>query len=155
MRGMGKIAVLLVLLTACAASNSPPPTPGRVGSGIQQSTTCVPPLNPVTVPDAGIVVYDTTVQQGFKSDRVTVSCRYDQPVTILFQGKRFGSSTWRTLNGAGGAPAGESVSANTDTFKDYLVQTSNSRVKIVTGSTAPSTTVETDICLPFERSLGQ
>lgn len=147
---MGKLALFLVLMFGCIEPAQAPVPEHRVGATTQQFTTCVPPLNPVTGNSATIVVYDTTAQQGFKSDRVMVSCRYDQAVTILFQGKRFDSSTWRTLNGSGDA-----VTANTDTLKDYLVQTANSRVEIVTGGTGPTTTVETDICLPYERSLGQ
>lgn len=152
MATMSKIGMtLFVLLASCIEPPQQEAPEHRVGVIQQPAMTCLPPLNPIAGTNATIVVYDSTVQRGFKSERVAVSCMYDQAVTILARVQRQGTTLWHTFNDAG---AGDPVVANTNTFKDYLVEGSNTQIEIQTGGTAPSTTNETEICLPTERALG-
>jgi hypothetical protein len=84
-------------------------------------------------------------------NRVGVSVRCDQPVTLLYQVERSsGGAVFRTMNGNG---SGDSVLANTDTFIDYLIMGPTSRIEAVTGSPGPSA-CETDIGLFVDRQTG-
>jgi hypothetical protein len=149
---MKHLAFVLLLTLGCTAPPKPvpeAPTPGRVGSTIGGPIFRAP-LNPVTGNNATIIVLDTTNVPIFpKPERLVVSCRFDQQVTILYQVQRLGSVTWRTVNGNG---TGDVVSANTDTFIDYLVLGPNNRIEVVTGSTGP-TVAEINIGPVYDRPL--
>ena len=83
------------------------------------------------------MAFDTTVTPVVPlPERLAVTCRFDQAVTILYQVQRIGDVTWRTMNGVGDA-----VPANTDAFLDYLIQGANSRIEVVNGGTGPSAPV--------------
>ena len=86
--------------------------------------------------------YSTTV------NRVGISVRCNQAVTILYQVERSsGGSVFRTMNASGDA-----VTANTDVYKEYLIQGPNSQLVVTTGSTGP-TACEVDVGLFVDRSV--
>lgn len=112
-------------------------------------------LPAITGNNQTIPVYDTTGGDTVRAQQkalqhILVSCRFDQAVTVLYQIKRTGSSSWRTMNNGG---AGDVVGANTDFVRDYAILGPDSKVVIVTGATGPSTG-ELDVGLIFERPLG-
>lgn len=138
-----------LIVTGCAVrSGENPAEPHKVGSSFGGPLFRAP-LNPVTGNNATIIIFDSTVTPIIPApERYLVSCRFDQPVTILYQVQRFGSATWRTANGSGDA-----VAANTDTFLDYLVLGPFNRIEVVTQTTGPTTTVEINIAPIYDRPL--
>ena len=139
--------LLLVLALTLSCVTPTGSSPGRVGSTVGGPVFRAP-LNPVTGNNATVTVFDTTVAPVFPlPERLAVTCRFDQAVTILYQVERLGSSTWRTVNGSGDA-----VTANTDFFIDYLVQGPNNRIQVVTGSTGP-TVAEINVAPIYDRPL--
>lgn len=154
MRSLRTFLVLAALLTASCATSPAGPAPvhggGHKMGSSQTPSNWLSPLNNVTGNNATIVVFDNTVVTGHKdADRVTVSCFFDQAVTILYQVKLPGSSTWRTVNGNG---SGDAVSASTFTSIDYLMLAYNSRIEVVTGGTGPSV-AEVQIGVVYDRPL--
>ena len=144
-----KFVLFLSLFLGACVANPPKPEPGRVGSSFGGPVFRAP-LNVVTGNSATITVFDSTVVPVFPlPERLVVSCRFDQNVTVLYEVQRLGSVTWRTVNGGG---AGDVVTANQDTLFDYLVQGPNSRLQVVTGGTGP-TTSEINIAPVYDRAL--
>jgi hypothetical protein len=140
-----KIVLCLFLFVGCATTQ--PAGPHKVGSSFGGPLFRAA-LNPVTGNNATIIVFDSTVTPIIPApERLLVTCRFDQAVTILYQVQRYGSSTWRTTNGSG-----DSAAANTDTFLDYLVLGPFSRIEVVTGSTGPSV-AEINIGPVYDRPL--
>lgn len=117
------------------------------------------------------IVYDTTQggtvrQRANYVDRIPVSVRCNQAVTLKYQTLATSSSTWRTRNGySGAAPSGScvettglgsglgfTVPASTDVYCDFLVQGPDSRIVVTTGGTPP-TSCEVDVRLNFTPDL--
>lgn len=144
-------AVAAIVGVAGCCGTSPPPRP-RVGSTLEPSRWLLP-LNTVTGNNATVIIFDTTnagQNPGPSVDRIVISCYFDQAVTLQYQVRHRGSSTWRTVNGNG---SGDTVSASTQTAIDFLILGYDSRVQVVTGGTGPST-AEVDIGLVYVRPLG-
>jgi len=149
-----KPAILFALILGvlgCDPTAAPPPA-HKVGSSFGGPVWRVP-LNAIpSTASATTIVFDTTVTPVVPPpERLAVSCRFDQAVTLLYQIQRLGSVTWRTMNGTG---AGDAVPANTDAFYDYLVQGPNSRLEVVNGGTGPSTP-ELNVGPVYDRPLAQ
>jgi hypothetical protein len=84
--------------------------------------------------------------------RIVVHYRGDQATTVFQQTLApLPSTTWRTLNGSG---SGDSVTANTDYAKDFLVLGPDVRVDILTGGTPPTGGGELAIEICNDRTLG-
>ena len=141
-----RLFIGVVLLVGCASTQEP--SPHRVGSSFG-GPVWRGPLNPITsTASATAVVFDTTVTPIVPlPERLVVTCRFDQGVTILYQIQRIGSSTWRTMNGVG-----DVVPANTDAIYDYLIQGPSSRIEVVNGGTGPSTP-EFNVAPVYDRPL--
>lgn len=154
------LVVIVALLGGCVGSPLPPPNHGRLGA----TATDVEWLPASSIPaitgsNSTVVLFSmsggrTVVTPGAATtvNRIGVSIRCDQPITLLSQVNRTsgGGSTWRTMNNNG---SGDTVLANTDTAIDYLVFGPNTRIEAVTGSTGPSA-CETDIGLFVDRQPG-
>lgn len=120
-----------------------------MGSTLNPSN-CVSALNTVTGNSATVVIFDNTVVTGHKSaDRVMVGMFFDQAVTVLYQVKLPGSSTWRTVNGDG---SGDTVAASTLTVIDFRMMAYNDRIEVVTGGTGPSVS-EVGVCVVYDSAL--
>jgi hypothetical protein len=116
---------------------------------MKSSTNWEDALVAVTGNVATCVVFDTTTSTRMKDvERVVVGIYVDQAVTILHQVRHRGSSTWRTVNGAGDA-----ITASTGTTKEYPRKGFDDRIAVVTGGTGP-TVAELSIGLVFERPIG-
>jgi hypothetical protein len=149
-------ALLTLLVGGCASVPTAPPD-HRVGA----TATDVEWLPGSSIPaitgnNATIVLFSMTGGRAVTTpgltttvNRVGVSVRCDQPITLLSQVNRAsgGGTNWRTMNNNG---SGDAVLANVDTVIDYLVFGPNTRIEAVTGSTGPSA-CETDIGLFVDR----
>lgn len=151
MKLLSKVLVFAAALTLSCATSPPPGGGHRMGSTGAPST-CMTPLNAVTGNSATIVIYDDTAVTANKGvDRAVVQMFYDQAVTILYQVKLPGSSTWRTVNGSG---AGDAVTASTLTVIDFRLMSYSNRIEVVTGGTGPSVS-ETGVCIVHDPALAQ
>lgn len=149
-----KRVVLLVLALACGAcattDQGSQPSPAHRFGSVVSANQWRSPLNPVTGNSQTILIWDGTGMTSTQPiERVTVSCFFDQTVTILFQVRQIGSATWRTMNGNG---SGEPCTANVGTAYDYLLLGPDNRIQAVTGGTGPSVS-EVSIGLIFSRAL--
>jgi hypothetical protein len=164
---------LLLLLVGCAEA----PPPSSMGATSQDMNWVPGGIIPVITGSNALIVLvkvngGRSVMAGGTVNRIFVSLRCDQPVTLLFQVNRSsgGGTVWRTLNGwnsgdpVQGHPAGctdaspgrglgDTVAANTDVSCDYLVLGANSRVEVMTGSPGP-TACEVDLGLFVDRAPG-
>ncbi len=149
MRTIAKTVLLVGALLVAGCATEGGARPARMSTA--SPSNWVGPLNPVTGNAATIIVFDNTSGSQYRSgiDRVVLSIYVDQAVTVNYQVKLPGSSTWRTLNGSG---SGDAVAASTLTVLDFTVLAYNSRITVVTGVTGP-TTAEVGIGLIQDRSL--
>lgn len=152
MRFLRPIILLAALTTACASQQPVPAHGGTKFASVGNTRTCRGPLNDVTGNNATVVIFDTSTDSGAKyltnsgAERLLVSMFFDQAVTVNYQARIRGSSTWRTVNGDG---SGDSVSASTFTAIDFRIMAADTRITVVTGGTGP-TTSEIDICPTYE-----
>lgn len=154
MRFFATLAIIAALACGGCAHSDPAPVAHHKRGALTTSAGSVaswgPPLATVTGNNATVTVFDTTASSVYRNvERVTISCFFDQAVTVLYQVRHAGSSTWRTMNGNG---AGDAVTASTGTVIDYLILGYDSRIQVVTGGTGPSTS-ELDIGLVYARPL--
>src|SRR5450631_3261384 len=128
-------ALLTLLVGGCASVPTTPPDHRVVGA----TATDVEWLPGSSIPaitgnNATIVLFSMTngravVTPGITTtvNRVAVSVRCDQPITLLYQVNRSsGGGTFRTMDGNG---SGTSLLANVDSVIDYLVLGPNSRIE--------------------------
>jgi hypothetical protein len=153
------LIAILTLLGGCAGSPLPPPDHGRVGAtSVDVEWLPGSSIPAITGTNSTIVLFSmvngraaTTPGLTTTVNRIGVSIRCDQPVTLLYQINRSsGGGTWRTLNNNG---AGDSILAATDSVIDYLVMGPTSRIEVVTGSPGPSA-CEADVGLFVDRQPG-
>jgi hypothetical protein len=155
---MKYLAIAMLALLGCATTpTTPTPPPGHRVGATSGDVEWLPAssIPAITGTNATVILWSmangraaTTPGLTTTVNRIGVSIRVDQPVTILYQVSRSsGGGTWRTMNNNGN---GDSVLANTDTFIDYLIMGPASRLEIVTGSPGPSA-VELDLGLFVDR----
>lgn len=152
MRLTSKVWILLAALAVGCATTSPTePTPHKKFGSVNTTRGCMAPLNTITGASATITVFDTSTDAGDRglvssgAERLVVSMFFDQAVTVNYQVKARGSSTWRTVNGSG---AGDAITASTFTAIDFRIIGYDNRIQVVT-VTSP-TTSEMDICPTYD-----
>ncbi len=147
-----KTLLAAALVAGCASQQPVHGGGGHKFGSVGTARGCLAALNTVTGNNATIVVFDTSTDTGHKlllnsgAERLVVGMFFDQAVTVNYQVRHRGSSTWRTINGNG---SGDSIAASTDTTIDYRIIGQDNRIQVVTGGTGP-TVAEMDICPTYE-----
>lgn len=153
-----RLLPLLALFAAGCATAPVPVEPHRIGAtAYDYEWVQAPNIPAISGNNSSITMWSMTGGRAAVTgtylttvNRAAISIRCNQAVTILYQVERVsGGSVFRTLNGSG---SGDAVTANTDTYKEYLIEGPNSQLVVTTGSTGP-TACEVDIGLFVDRSV--